>query len=112
MISDLIVAAFLLVGATFALIGSLGLARLNDFYMRLHGPTKSTTLGVGGMLVASAVYFSTRGNGVSVHELLVAAFLFLTAPVSAHLMTRAARHLGVPETSAAHDDTTSVRGAL
>jgi len=97
MLLDLVIAACLLLGATFALIGSIGLARLDDFYMRLHGPTKSTTLGVGGMLVASSLYFSTRGNGVSLHELLVAAFLLLTAPASAHLMTRAARHIGVFE---------------
>ena len=96
MLRDFLIAACLLLGATFALIGSIGLARLDDFYMRLHGPTKATTLGVGGMLLASSVHFSTRGNGVSLHELLVAAFLLLTAPASAHLLTRAARHIGVP----------------
>jgi multicomponent K+:H+ antiporter subunit G len=93
---DLLIAVALIVGAGFALIGSIGLARFNDFYSRLHGPTKATTLGVGGMLVASAVYFSTRGDGVSLHELLVAAFLFFTAPVSAQLMARVAMHLRVP----------------
>ena len=97
---DGLVAAFLLLGASFALIGSIGLARLGDFYMRLHGPTKATTLGVGGMLSASSIHFSARGSGVSLHELLVAAFLFLTAPVSAHLVARAALHLGVSTTSA------------
>lgn len=94
MLFDFLVSLFLLVGAFFALVGSIGLVRLDDFYCRLHGPTKATTLGVGGMLIASSLYFSSRGNGLSVHELLVAAFLFLTAPVSAHLMARAALRLG------------------
>jgi multicomponent K+:H+ antiporter subunit G len=94
MLFDFLVSLFLLVGAFFALVGSIGLVRLDDFYCRLHGPTKATTLGVGGMLIASSLYFSSRGTGLSVHELLVAAFLFLTAPVSAHLMARAALHLG------------------
>jgi len=92
---DFLVAAFLLLGAGFALIGSIGLARLGDFYLRLHGPTKATTLGVGGLLIASSIHFSTTRAGVSLHELLVAAFLFLTAPVSAHLVARAALHLRV-----------------
>ncbi|KPV40593.1 cation:proton antiporter [Thiohalorhabdus denitrificans] len=92
MVIELIVAAFLLIGAGFAFIGSLGLARFPDFYARLHGPTKATTLGVGGMLIASMVHFSTA-SGWSLHELLVILFLFLTAPVSAHLMAKAALHL-------------------
>lgn len=95
MLIELLVSFFLLVGASFALIGSIGLARLPDFYSRLHGPTKATTLGVGGMLVASAVYFTLTEGGVSLHEILVAVFLFMTAPVSAHLLCKAALHLHV-----------------
>lgn len=82
----------ILTGATFAFIGSLGLARLRDFYTRLHGPTKATTLGVSSLLIASAVYFSTLGD-LSLHEVLVTLFLFITAPVSAHLLAKAALHL-------------------
>ncbi len=96
---EVVVSALLLAGAAFALVGSIGLARLPDFYARLHGPTKATTLGVGAMLIASAVWFSGRGGGVSLHELLVAAFLFLTAPASAHLLAKAALHLGAAERS-------------
>lgn len=78
-------------GAVFVLIGSIGLVRLPDIFMRLHGPTKATTLGVGGILLGSVIHFASKGV-VSVHELLVAAFLFLTAPVSAHLIARSALH--------------------
>lgn len=86
----------ILTGAVFTFIGSLGLARLRDFYTRLHGPTKATTLGVGSLLIASAIYFSTRGGDVSLHEVLVTLFLFITAPVSAHLLAKAALHLDLP----------------
>ncbi len=89
---ELLVAFFLLVGSIFAVIGSLGLARLPDFYMRLHAPTKATTLGVGGMIIGSVLYFSTRGDGLSLHELLITLFLFITAPVSAHMLAKAALH--------------------
>ncbi|MFO7594509.1 MAG: Na+/H+ antiporter subunit G [Pseudomonadota bacterium] len=90
---EVIISLFLLIGAAFALIGSLGLLHLPDFYMRLHGPTKATTLGVGGMIVGSVIYFSTRGEGISLHELLITLFLFITAPVSAHMLAKAALHL-------------------
>ncbi len=92
MVVELLVSLLLLIGAAFALIGSLALVRLPDFFTRLHGPTKATTLGVGGMLAGSLIHFSAGGDGLSVHELLIMAFLFMTAPVSAHLMTQAALH--------------------
>lgn len=90
---DYFLSFLIIAGALFTFIGSLGLARLPDFFMRLHAPTKATTLGVGSLLIASAVYFSTRGEGISLHEGLVTLFLFITAPVSAHLLAKAALHL-------------------
>jgi multicomponent K+:H+ antiporter subunit G len=91
--SELLVSVLILAGGVFTLIGSLGLVRLRDFYTRLHGPTKATTLGVGSLLTASAIWFSTRGEGLSLHEVLITLFLFMTAPVSAHLLAKAALHL-------------------
>jgi len=89
---DAVVAALILTGSLFALIGSIGLWKLPDFFMRLHGPTKATTLGVGSLVIGSLVYFSSRGEGLSLHELLITIFLFITAPVSAHLLAKAAMH--------------------
>lgn len=93
---EILVSFCLLVGAGFALVGSVGLARLPDFYMRLHGPTKASTLGVGGMIIGSLIFFSTRGEGLSLHELLILIFLFITAPISAHIVAKAALHLQLP----------------
>jgi multicomponent K+:H+ antiporter subunit G len=90
---DLLISFFLIVGGLFALIGSIGLARLPDLFMRLHGPTKATTLGVGGILIASMLHFSSLDSGLSLHELLVALFLLITAPVSAHIVARTMIHL-------------------
>jgi len=86
----------ILTGAAFTFIGSLGLVRLKDLYTRLHGPTKATTLGVGSLLIASACYFSFYGENISLHEILIAIFLFITAPVSAHLLAKAALHMNLP----------------
>jgi len=93
-ILEAIIAVFLIIGALFALVGAIGLVRLPDFYSRLHGPTKASTLGVGAILIGSMIYFSSTDN-VSFHELLVTMFLFMTAPVSAHLLAKAALHLRI-----------------
>ena len=105
---DLLTALLLLGGATFALIGSIAIVRLPDIFTRLHGPTKATTLGVGGVLIASILYFSTRGS-LSVHELLVSIFLVITAPVSAHLIARAALHRHCPSIVPVPKDDQSAR---
>ncbi len=89
---EIILSALILIGAIFTLIGSVGLVKLPDFFTRLHGPTKASTLGVGAILIASAIYFSLTET-LSLHELLVTLFLFITAPVGAHLMAKAAIHL-------------------
>lgn len=87
---EVLLSLLVLGGAIFTFIGSLGLYRFRDFYTRLHGPTKATTLGVGCLLIASAVFFTANGDGLSLHEILISLFLFITAPVSAHLLAKAA----------------------
>lgn len=89
---DYLIAMFLLIGSFFTLVGSIGLVKLPDFFMRIHGPTKATTLGVGAMLVASMLYYFSYHDTVRLNELLIIIFLFMTAPVSAHLMSKAALH--------------------
>ncbi|MCP5284062.1 MAG: Na+/H+ antiporter subunit G [Burkholderiaceae bacterium] len=92
---QIVLALPLVVGGVFALVGAIGLLRFPDFFMRLHAPTKATTLGVGGVLLASMVLSWTRGE-VGLHELLITLFLFVTAPVSANLLSQAALHGRVP----------------
>ncbi|HEC73225.1 MAG TPA: Na+/H+ antiporter subunit G [Methylophaga aminisulfidivorans] len=94
---EIILSILVLLGGFFTLVGSIGLFKLPDFYMRLHGPTKASTLGVGAVLLASAIHFSFKTNEISLHEILVTLFLFITAPVSAHLMAKAALHIKVKQ---------------
>lgn len=86
------VAALIVVASFFLLVGAIGLARLPDFYMRLHAPTKASTLGVGGVLIASMLVAASQSRP-GIAELLITLFVFLTAPVSANLMAQAALHL-------------------
>ena len=92
-IVEALLAALLLVASFFTLVGSLGLVKLSEFFRRLHGPTKSTTLGVGCVLLASIFYHALIGNSFHPRELLISVFLFITAPISAHMMAKAALSL-------------------
>ena len=89
-----ILSLLVLVGDFFVLVASFGLVRLPDFFTRLHAPTKATTLGLGCLLLACINWFSRNGE-MSFHEILIALFLFLTAPVSADLFAKVAFHVGL-----------------
>ena len=96
-VAEWIISLLLLTGGFFTLVGALGLARLPDFYARLHGPTKATTLGVGSVAIASMIYFSLQTGDITISEILITVFLFLTAPVSANFLAKAAMHLKVAQ---------------
>ncbi|MGD9616605.1 MAG: Na+/H+ antiporter subunit G [Alphaproteobacteria bacterium] len=88
-IGELAVAALIVIGAFFLLVGSYGLAKLPDTMRRLHGPTKAATLGIGSLLIASMLYFLLARGHLSFRELLITIFLFLTAPVTALMVAKA-----------------------
>ena len=85
------IAICLIIGSFFALVGSIGLLKFNDSMTRLHAPTKVGTVGIGALLLASIIYFWTFKEG-SIHELLIMAFLFVTAPISANFIAKVSIH--------------------
>src|SRR6186997_827476 len=85
-------AILLMLGGIIALIGAIGLLRLKSFYARMHAPTMGATLGAGCVLLASMIVSSTVTHRAVFHERLIAAFLTMTAPVTAILLMRAARN--------------------
>ena len=91
-IVEIVIAGLILLGAAFVLIGSWGLVRLPSTMERLHGPTKATTLGLGGLLLASVVFFQVRLGVWTAHELLISLFLFITAPISANMIAKVHLH--------------------
>lgn len=90
------VALFLVIAGIFGLVGSYGLLKLPNPMTRLHAPTKATTLGVGGVLIASMLSALFDRGVVSMHELLITLFLFLTAPITAHFIAKTHLHQSVP----------------
>ncbi|OAN77879.1 pesticidal protein Cry5Ba [Sulfitobacter sp. EhC04] len=85
------VALCLVVGAFFALVAAVGLLKLNDSMTRLHAPTKVGTVGIGALLLASMIHSYVFADG-SLHELLIIAFLFVTAPISANFIAKVNIH--------------------
>lgn len=89
---EIIVGLSLIGGSVFSLIAALGLIRLKDIYMRMHAASKAGTLGSGLMLLALAVFASELS--VATRAVAGIVFFLLTAPVSAHLLARAAYMAG------------------
>ena len=107
-ILEIIIAALLVLGGLFGLIGSYGLLKLRDPMQRLHAPTKATTVGVGTALIASAFDLLFVGGGITWQEVLVALFLLITAPMTALFLAKLTLHRTVdrstlPPTGTARD---------
>ena len=85
---DVLSAVLLLTGTALALIAGLGLIRFPDVFSRMHAATKPATLGLLCVTLGAALQMDDSSNAVKL--LLVAAFQFVTAPVAAHMIGRAA----------------------
>ena len=90
----LLVAALLVTGTTFILLAAIGIVRMPDVYMRMQVSTKGASLGAGCVLLAVPVFFGDVAIGA--RALLIIVFIFLTTPISAHMLARAAYIVGVP----------------
>jgi multicomponent K+:H+ antiporter subunit G len=107
-ISTYLAGLSLIIGSGFVVVGVIGLLKFNDPMTRLHAPTKVGTVGIGMLLAASIVHSYGIGEP-STHELLIMAFLFVTAPISANFIAKVNIHRRACETPPAppEDDTWS-----
>lgn len=91
---DLSTALLASAGLFFMLVAAIGVLRMPDLFTRMHAATKASTLGISGILLAALVYFQAAGT-VTTRVVLIILFFFLTAPVGAHALGRAAYLCGV-----------------
>ncbi len=91
---DILAGLLILIGTFFTVVGSIGLIRFPDVLCRMHATTKTTTLGAGTILLAATLKYGHSPIGLK--SLLAVAFLFLTAPVGAHMIARAAYRARTP----------------
>lgn len=92
--SGVATAVLMLLGSAFCLLGAVGMVRMPDLFTRLQAATKTGTLGVGCIMVGVAVHFGDLG--ITARSVLVVVFLFMTAPIAAHVIARAAYFVAVP----------------
>ena len=93
MISEWIAAILLILGAFFMLVAGIGVLRLSDVFLRMHAATKAPSLGVFLMVIGLMFYFQNFWLGIE--GLLIMVFIFMTAPIGAHALSRAAHLMGI-----------------
>lgn len=93
-IADFAITIFLLVGTFFIFSSSIGIIRFPDVYTRLHASTKAATLGVSGIMIGAFIFLYVEHQIISGKLLLGIFFVLLTAPISAHMISRAAHRSG------------------
>lgn len=102
--AEVIAGVFIFIGTIISLISSIGLVRLPDVYTRSHAGSKSSTLGVLSVLVGTLLFFVIADGYFSIRLILGICFVFLTAPVAAHVICRSAYRTNVPLADASAED--------
>lgn len=90
---DILGMIFIAIGLFFDLLGCLGLIRLPDIYNRLQASTKCVTFGTCSILFGTFLMLGFTAGGIK--SLICIVFIVLTAPVSAHALSRAAHKSGI-----------------
>jgi len=102
--AEVISGIFIFLGTLICLISAIGLVRLPDVYTRSHAASKSSTVGVLFILIGTLLYFVISEGYFSIRLILGIIFVFLTAPVAAHVICRSAYRSGVPLTDTSAED--------
>lgn len=92
--NEIIIMSVVSLGTLFILLAAVGLIRMPDLYLRISVTTKAATLGVGLLLLGTALYF--KEISITTRSIAIIFFLFLTAPIGAHLIGRASYFIGLP----------------
>jgi multicomponent Na+:H+ antiporter subunit G len=102
LLTELLLAAVMLLGVFFMFVASVGVYRLSDFYSRIHAPTKAATLGLAFLLLAVSAVVGEAS--VVTKAILALLFIGATAPAGAHILSRAAYRHDVPMDAATDPD--------
>lgn len=92
--NEIIIITVVSLGTLFILLAGIGLIRMPDLYLRISVTTKAVTLGVGLLLIGTALYF--KEISITTRAIAIIFFLFLTAPIGAHLIGRVSYFIGIP----------------
>lgn len=99
---EVIIIIMMISGSILILLAGIGILRMPDVLLRLSATTKAATLGVGSMLFAFALYYDDIG--ITARAIATIIFVFLTAPVAAHMIGRSSYYTGVKLWDSTHVD--------
>lgn len=91
-------------GSVISVVSAVGIIRFRDIYSRAHAATKTTTLAVLITLTGVFIYVWAIDGYISVRLMLGIIFVFITAPVSGHLVLRASYRSQIKMTDDTADD--------
>lgn len=94
MVREILIMALLLVGAFLMFLAGVGVLRMPDLFLRMSATAKAGTLGAGLLLVGASLFFNDWT--VTARAFATIVFLFLTAPIAAHMIGRASYFDGIP----------------
>ena len=92
--TDIVTAIVWLVGSGFVLLAAVGVLRMPDVFTRMQASTKASTLGLGCLLIGTALQMGDFGSLIRVAS--IAAFVLLTTPVAGHVIARASYYADIP----------------
>jgi multicomponent Na+:H+ antiporter subunit G len=92
--NDILVSLLLIVGSIFMFLASLGIVRFPDLFTRMHAATKAPSFSMGCILIAVSIHFADFI--VLFQSLIILFFIFLTLPIGAHMIGRAAYLVKTP----------------
>lgn len=90
---EYVVLFFLVLGAVFIFIASIGLMKMPDVYLRMSASTIAGTFGVASMLIAVAIHFASFYTALHIFGVII--FLILTVPIGAHMLGRTSHIIGL-----------------
>ena len=91
--TEWIAVALMAIGSLFLVFGSVGILKFQDVFLRLQAASKSLTFGFGFLIIGVALL--TGDSGAILKAVTAVIFQFLTAPIAAMMIARAALHRGV-----------------
>lgn len=100
--TEIISGIFLILGSIFILLSAIGILKMPDLFTRMSATTKASTLGIGLVLIGTSIFWGDIG--IAARALSIIIFLFLTAPVAAHIIGRAAYFDKIPLWEETHID--------
>lgn len=86
-----------MIGAVFALAGTIGVNKMPDTFSRMQAATCITTLGVLGMGVGAFLYaiFVLHNGAAAVKVAVIVALILVVNPIGAHALMKGAYRAGV-----------------